>query len=180
MQRSHFWSGCAAATLLMLSGMLAACGAQPTSPTGPPSQPPVTQTDTAVETATTPPDGECAAVERIAPDSEEGTRIGAALLAALPATQSPELQRAAPYAFDEVWDMSKVGTWVVVQASFKEALEPGIFVLQATDNGYRYEGLAWAGMADSAAAVRDGVAGTLPDAARALAACIDVSRWSVS
>ena len=166
------------AALLTLWSVLVACGGQQ-SPTASGSPPPATLTSTAVAHGGQ-PDGECAAVEQIAPDSAEGQEIGAALLAALPATQSAELQRAAPYAFDEVWSIAKAGSSALVQASFKAALEPGIFVLEATPNGYRYVGLGWGGMPESAAIVRSSLADKLPAADRALAACVDLSRWNIS
>lgn len=144
------------------------------------------QSATAMQTATsqtsiTPTTGltedECADVTRIPPDVPEAQAIGQAILTALPATQPSDPQQAAPYEFAEIWSIDRVEDWIIVQASFKRALEPGVFIVRETPSGFEYVGLGWGGKPSNEAEIRAEIARTAPDIPLVLLDCLDFRRW---
>lgn len=143
------------------------------------------QSATAMQTATSQPsitpttgltEDECADVTRIPPDAPEAQAIGQAILTALPATQSPN-DRQHTLEFAEIWSIDRVGDWIVVQASFKRALEPGIFIVRDTPSGFKYVGLGWGGRPDNADQIRTEIARAAPDIPPVLLDCLDFGRW---
>lgn len=126
---------------------------------------------------------DCRRVRSLAPDSAEGQRMQAVLLAALPERMSEDMRQYAPFTFVEIWAIDQVGDWAILQGRVSGPLEPAAFVLKLDGGDYRYDGVAWAGIAQS----RNEVGNILHLSIRAeygeappdeLTACPDFSRWS--
>ncbi len=120
-------------------------------------------------------DAPCSRVEHVEENSLEATRILANLLDAILA-RSPG-HGATPVGFAEVRSITRAGDWVLVQASFTRVFEPGIFVLQRSGNGYRYDGELWSGLAESMEEIRSTLAERVPSAPRELFRCLEETSW---
>jgi hypothetical protein len=142
----------------------------PAAPTAAPSAPPTLTAATANDP--------CVKVTRIPPDSEEARRIGQALLAEIPRRVAADLATRS-FEFDEIRSIDRVDDWVLFQASFKAYLEPAIFVVRVTPDGYRYDGEGWGGQAESAAQIRGYLASRLHEAPPELFACLEPAEWFI-
>lgn len=157
---------CIVPALLLFLVLLSAC-ALPEWGTAPPP-------DTAAQ--------RCASVEAVAPDSPQGQQMIDALLRVLGDYVARDIRERAPLAVDEVWSIIKQDGWAVVQTSFRAGagLEPGVFVLRDTSEGYAYDGVVWGGMAESAADIRTYLAVRADDAPDLLFACAEFAPWFVT
>jgi hypothetical protein len=117
---------------------------------------------------------DCSRVQRITPNSAEGVAIGKALLAGI-REKYPNLRQYGPFEFDEIRSIDRAGDWILFNASFKRAVEPAIFVLQATSSGYRFVGIGWSGVTDSVAAIRAELARAVPATPPDLIACLQTA-----
>ncbi len=168
-------------TAAALAETSVAPSATPPPATAAPSATPPPATEVPSATPTLAPaasNDPCSQVTRIPPDSAEARAIGQALLAELPKRQASDMATRS-FEFDEIRSIDRMGDWVVFQASFKAYLEPAIFVLQATADGYRYDGEGWGGQADSAAEIRSYLASRLPEAPPELFACLEPAEWFI-
>ena len=121
---------------------------------------------------------DCTLVERMPSDSAETREL---LDYLLPAILANNLSIAAyEPAFGEIRSLDRFQDWILLQASFTVALEPAIFVVQITPDGYHYHGVGWAGMAESVAQIRATLTSDFPDLPAELVACIELADWVVS
>ncbi len=168
-------------TAAALAETSVAPSATPPPATAAPSATPPPATEVPIATPTLAPaasNDPCSQVTRIPPDSAEARTIAQALLAELPKRQASDMATRS-FEFDEIRSIDRMGDWVVFQASFKAYLEPAIFVLQATADGYRYDGEGWGGQADGAAEIRSYLASRLPEAPPELFACLEPAEWFI-
>jgi hypothetical protein len=124
----------------------------------------------------------CAPVEAVAPDSPQGQQMLNALLTVLGDYVARDIRERVPLAVDEVWSIMQQDDWAVVQASFREelALEPGVFVLRDTPNGYIYDGVVWGGLAESSEQIRGYLLTRAEEAPELLFACAEFAPWFVA
>jgi hypothetical protein len=122
---------------------------------------------------------DCTQIQHLDPTSPEAVPILEALLNALPARQAPDLQARAPFAYDQVRSVSCGGDWVIVQTSFKQYLDPGIFLLQRVPDGYQYTGHGWFGPAQNSDEIRRSLAQQAPGAPAELFTTFEPAEWFV-
>jgi hypothetical protein len=124
---------------------------------------------------------QCASVKAVAPDSPQGEQMLTALLSVLGEYVARDIRERAPLAVDEVWSIIQQDGWALVQTSFREGagLEPGVFVLRDTSEGFAYDGVVWGGMAESAEDIRGYLAARADEAPDLLFACAEFAPWFV-
>ena len=127
--------------------------------------------------STVPVDTRCPGIRILAPESEEGQSVLRTLSLQLPPRLSPDVQTAWPISYDSVLSILASNDWVLVQASFVSHLEPAIFLLRRDQSNLVYDGLAWAGQADSAQAIKDYLRSQAPEAPTELFLCLEPAAW---
>lgn len=115
-------------------------------------------------------DATCQDVETLDPDSPSALPIIAGLLTAWETEE-----RLTGVAVEELWGLTRLGEYAVVQGMFNQS-EAGIFVLRQSETDYRLTG-TWGGHAILPDQIPNYFTETIPDAPPALFACTDFSSW---
>lgn len=117
---------------------------------------------------------ECNPVTLIDVYSAEAEAITAALVRDLPGVSG----QPGPTGMNEIHWIAQEGEWVLLSGSTNaRGMEPAIFALREEADDYRFVHVAWGGMGNSDAAVRAGLAETVPELPTLLVQCVDVSWW---
>lgn len=126
------------------------------------------------------PEGQqCQNVIALKPSSAEAQAVLSAVLAHQLETNVGELLPETPFKIAEVQTIMRQGDWVLVQASFSAYLEPGIFLLKRTSQGFDYDRMVWGGQADSAADLRLQLIEENADVPQELLDCFEIAGWFV-
>lgn len=128
----------------------------------------------ACQVSTSPVD-KCSVVDRIAPGSPQGEEIEHFTLSSI-LLAHPEAEVYEP-SIEDVRSIDRLEGWILVQASFTAALEPGIFALKQEPDGYSGLRVAWAGQAESSDQLLQEIRSVVPELPAPLVECLRPAEW---